>query len=88
MFGKPAIFIPLPSKMANRQEDNAQVLKNINAAEIIKNDEINYQNLSENINKLIFDRVLLDEMGKNAEKLAPQNVEDKIYEEIKKVVKK
>ena len=74
--------------MANRQEDNAQVLKNINAAEIIKNDEINYQNLSENINKLIFDRVLLDEMGKNAEKLAPQNVEDKIYEEIKKVVKK
>ena len=23
--GKPAIFIPLPSKMANRQEDNALV---------------------------------------------------------------
>ncbi|MBR2289598.1 MAG: UDP-N-acetylglucosamine--N-acetylmuramyl-(pentapeptide) pyrophosphoryl-undecaprenol N-acetylglucosamine transferase [Clostridia bacterium] len=86
--GKPAIFIPLPSKMANRQEDNALVLKNIGAAEMISNENVNYQNLSNMIDRLIEDRVLLNEMGKNAENLAPQNVEEKIYEEIKKIVRK
>ena len=86
--GKPAIFIPLPSKMANRQEDNAQVLKDVGAAEIILNDKVNYQNLSDTIDKLIEDKVLLNTMGKNAEKLAMRNVEDKIYYEIKKIVKR
>lgn len=71
--------------MANRQEDNAKVLKNAGAAEIISNETVNYQNLSMTIDKLIEDKVLLNEMGKNAEKLAPKNVEDKIYEEIKKI---
>ena len=84
--GKPAIFIPLPSKMANRQEDNALVLKNIGAAEVISNDIVNYQNLSETINKLIDDKVLLNNMGKRAESLAPKNVEEKIYQEIKKII--
>ena len=51
--GKPAIFIPLPSKMANRQEDNALVLKNAGAAEIISNESVNFQNLSITIDKLI-----------------------------------
>ena len=86
--GKPAIFIPLPSKMANRQEDNALVLKNIGAAEMILNDRVNYQNLSEMIDRLIDDKVLLNNMGDNARKLAPENVEEKIYQEIKKIMKK
>lgn len=84
--GKPAIFIPLPSKMANRQEDNALVLKNINAAEMILNDRVNYQNLSEMIDRLISDKVLLNEMGKNAEKLAVNDAQEKIYQEIKKIM--
>ena len=86
--GKPAIFIPLPSKMANRQEDNALVLKNAGAAEMIRNETVNYQNLGNMIDKLIENKVLLNEMGKNAEKLAVHNVEEKIYEEIKKIVKR
>ena len=72
--------------MANRQEDNAQVLKNMGAAEIILNDIVNYQNLSEMVNRLISDKVLLNNMGEKAEKIAPKNVEEKIYEEIKKIV--
>ena len=74
--------------MANRQEDNAKVLKNAGAAEIITNENVNCQNLNETIEKLINDRMLLTQMGKNAEKLAALNVEDKIYKEIKKVLKK
>ena len=88
MYGKPAIFIPLPSKMANRQVDNAQVLKDAGAAEIISNESVNYQNLDDMINRLIENKVLLNEMGKNAEKLASKNVEEKIYTEIKKIMRK
>ena len=71
--------------MANRQEDNALVLKNAGAAEMILNENVNYQNLSDMIHQLIENRVLLNEMGKNAEKLAPKDVEEKIYNEIKKI---
>ena len=86
--GKPAIFVPLPSKMANRQEDNAKVLQKIGAAKIILNEDINYQNLSENIDEIIADIVLLNEMGNRAFSLSQKNVEEKIYNEIKKVVSK
>lgn len=74
--------------MANRQVDNAQVLKDAGAAEIISNESVNYQNLDDMINRLIENKVLLNEMGKNAEKLASKNVEEKIYTEIKKIMRK
>ena len=64
------------------------VLKNVGAAEVILNENVNSQNLNDTINKLIDDRFLLNQMGKNAEKLAVLNVEDKIYNEIKKVLGK
>ena len=74
--------------MANRQEDNAAVLKNAGAAEMIKNENVNFEILNDTINKLIENRVLLNEMGKNAEKLVVHDVEEKIYEEIRKIVKR
>lgn len=86
--GKPAIFIPLPSKSANRQEDNALVLKKIGAAKMILNNEVNGTNLAEEINDIICDKVELEEMGKIAQTIAPSNVEDKIYAEIEKILKK
>ena len=84
--GKPAIFVPLPSKMANRQEDNAKVLEKIGAAKIIDNDIINYQNLSSNIDNIILDKDKLSIMGKQASKLATENAEEKIYNEIIKLI--
>ena len=84
--GKPAIFVPLPSKMANRQEDNAKVLEKIGAAKIINNDIINYQNLSSNIDNIILDKDKLSVMGKQASKLATENAEEKIYNEIIKLI--
>ena len=85
--GKPAIFIPLPSNLANRQEDNARVLEKIGAAKIIINDELDYKKLAEEIDDIIGNKAELEEMGRLANRLAPENVEDKIYEEIKKIVK-
>ena len=84
--GKPAIFIPLPSRSANRQEDNAMVLEKIGAAKIILNRDINGRVLAENIEDIINDNLELEEMGRLANSIAPSNVEEKIYEEIKKIV--
>ena len=85
---KPAIFIPLPSMSANRQEDNARVLEKLGAAKIILNNELNSEILSKEIDSIIKDEDLLFEMGENAGKIAPSNVEEKIYNEILNVLKK
>ena len=85
--GKPAIFVPLPSMSANRQEDNALVLKKLGAAKIILNKDMTSEKLSEEINDIIYDGFEFEEMGKIANQIAPTNVEDKIYEEIKKLMK-
>ena len=84
--GKPAIFIPLPSMSANRQEDNALVLKRIGAAKMILNKDVNGTNLASEIDDIIYDANELEEMGKVANSIAPHNVEEKIYKEIRNVV--
>lgn len=85
--GKPAIFVPLPSMSANRQEDNARVLQKIGAAKIILNKDLTGDILSKEIDDIICDENELKEMGKMANSIAPHDVEEKIYKEIKKVVK-
>lgn len=84
--GKPAIFIPLPSKSANRQEDNARVLEKIGAAKVILNKDVSGERLAEEINDIIYKKSELEEMGRLANRLAPSNVEEKIYTEIKNVL--
>ena len=84
---KPAIFIPLPSMSANRQEDNARVLEKLGAAKIILNEELNGKRLANEINNIIYNQEKLLQMGQNANKIAPSNVEEKIFEEIKKIIK-
>ena len=85
---KPAIFIPLPSVGANRQEDNARVAEKLGGAEVILNSELNANSLSEMLNKLTASRDLLRRMGQNINALEIKNVEDKIYKEICSVVKR
>ena len=84
---KPAIFIPYPFATENHQEFNAKVLKNVQAAEIILDKDLNSSTLTNTLNKMFEDKNKLAQMGKNAGKVAIQNVEDKIYEEIKKLIK-
>lgn len=85
---KPAIFVPLPSVGANRQEDNARVMEKLNSAKVILNADINAEILNIDIEEMIFNMDMLNEMGKNANKIAVKNVEDKIYNEIKNILKK
>ena len=85
--GKPAIFVPLPNVSNNHQEYNAKVLENVGAAKIILNKDLTPEVLQKEITDIIQDPQTLAKMGENARKIAIKNVEDKIYEEIQKLVK-
>ena len=86
--GKAAIFIPLPSMSANRQEDNARVFERMGAAKVILNSELNSEILSKTISEIIAYKEKLEDMGNRAKQIAIYNVEDKIYEEVKRLLKK
>ena len=82
---KPAIFIPFPFATENHQEYNAKVLSNVGAAKIILDKDLTYIKLNTTICNMIKNRKELEQMGYNAKKVAKQNADDKIYEEIKKI---
>lgn len=84
--GKPSILIPLPNVSNDHQMYNAKVLEKINAAKIITNDNLNHKLLNDTINSIISDKEICKKMGENAMKISTVNVEEKIYEEIKKLV--
>lgn len=85
--GKPSILIPLPNVSHNHQLYNAKVLENVDAAKIILNDELTGTKLSETIKEIVVTQDRMKKMGENALKVSTSNVEDKIYSEIKKLVK-
>ena len=88
LLGKPAIFIPLPSSTANRQEDNARVFEKKNAAKIILNNEVNADNLNDMIKDIVLDKDKLIKMSDASKSLAIFDVEDRILEEIKRLINK
>lgn len=85
--GKPAIFVPFPFATENHQEYNAKVLANAGSAKIILDKELNHNILNNTINEMIQDKTKLKQMGQNAEKKSIRNVEEKIYNEIIKLIK-
>ena len=86
LLGKPAIFIPLPSSSANRQEDNARVFEKKGAAKIILNNVVTGELLHNMINEIISDPEQLNSMSLSSKGLAIYDVEDRIYNEIKRLV--
>lgn len=83
LLGKPAIFIPFPFATENHQEYNAKVLQNVGSAQIILDKNLTYTILNNKINDMIKDKENLTRMGEKALSVAKENVEEKIYEEIK-----
>ena len=84
--GKPALFIPYPYATENHQEYNARVLANVGAAKIILDKELTKDNLNKTINQIISDRETLIQMSQKTEQVSIKNVEQKIYEEINKII--
>lgn len=83
LLGKPAIFIPFPFATENHQEYNAKVLQNAGSAQIILDKNLTHTVLNNKINNMIKDKEKLTQMGEKALSVAKENVEEKIYEEIK-----
>lgn len=84
--GKPSILIPLPNVSHNHQLYNAKVLENMGAAKIILNEELTGKKLNQAIEEIVLDKTKMKKMGENALKVSVTNVEDKIYQEIRKLV--
>ena len=85
--GKPSILVPLPNVSNDHQLYNAKVLENIGAAKIILNKELTDEKLDLEIKNIVLYPQIMQKMGTNALKVATSNVEDKIYGEVKKLVK-
>ena len=86
--GKPSILIPLPNVSQDHQLYNAKVLADIGAAKIILNNELNKNNLNQEIKNILNGKNMIIEMGEKAHLKSVENVQEKIYSEIKKVVKR
>ena len=85
--GKPSILIPLPNVSQNHQLYNAKVLENVGAARIILNNELKSENLNTEIEKIIKNPENMKKMGEKAYSKSVKNVQEKIYNEIKKIIK-
>ena len=84
--GKPAILVPLPNVSHNHQLYNAKVLEKVGAAKIIVNEELTGQKLNHTIEEIILDKGKMQKMAENALKVSTTKVEDRIYQEVKKLV--
>lgn len=87
LLAKPAIFVPYPYATENHQEYNAKVLEKVGAAEIILDKNLKHDILNGKIQEIINNKELQIKMSKNAEKIAIPDVETRIYNEIKKLMK-
>ena len=85
--GKPSILIPLPNVSQNHQLRNAEVLQKIGAAKIILNDKLEKNILNNEILDIISNPENMRKMGEKASTKSVENVQEKIYNEIKKLVK-
>ena len=85
--GKPSILVPLPNVSQNHQLYNAKVLEDIGAAKIILNNELTKDNLNDEIIKIIKNPELMKKMEEKAMSKSVKNVQDKIYKEIRKLVR-
>ena len=84
--GKPSILIPLPDVSNDHQMYNAKVLEKIEAGYIIENSKLNGEILNNRIKEIALDKEKCRKMSENAFKVSTNDVEEKIYKEIKKLV--
>ncbi len=87
VMGKPSILIPYPYAAENHQEYNAKILEKNNASVVISEKDLTSEKLNQTINELVDNKEKLINMSKASRALAVLDVEDRIYVEIKKLLK-
>jgi len=84
--GLPVIFVPSPNVAADHQFKNAEVLKNVKAAELLRDNELN-NSITEKVENLINNKDELIELGKNIKKFAKPDAINTIANEIIKMAR-
>ncbi|MBI3039310.1 hypothetical protein HYY75_09735, partial [bacterium] len=79
--GKPAILVPYPFATDNHQEKNARALEKLGGAVVILDRDLTEDALTLQLEKL-FQPGVLGKMGEAMRSGRPQDVEDKIYQQI------
>lgn len=85
--GIPSILVPSPYVANNHQFHNAMELVNKKASVLLEEKDFNSVNLLKKIDLILNDSVLYKSMHKNALDLGIRDSSERIYQEIKKVIK-
>ena len=84
--GKASVLIPFPAAAENHQFHNAMALKNIGAAEVIEEKNLNGELLKTTVLNIINDKELLKSMSKNAKKNAVTDADKRIYDAVRPLI--
>jgi len=88
IFKKPSILIPLPYATENHQLYNAQVLGKIGCGAVIEEKNLTTSILYSKVKEILYSENRSNEMINNFDKVIKKDVEESIYEQIKKINKK
>lgn len=80
--GKPSVLIPSPYVAENHQYHNAMTLKNAGAADILEEKELSGDVLIKTVSRLADNATLRNAMAENARKIAINDANERIYNEI------
>lgn len=86
--GIPSVLIPSPYVTHDHQTHNAQSLVNVQAAEMIKENELNGQLLTKVIDKLMGDPALRSKMAKNAKQTGVPDAATRVFNCLQKLIGK
>ena len=85
--GKPSVLIPSPNVTDNHQEHNARALEKAGAAIVLTEGELTDGVFSCALSELVFDTERLDGMSVRSAEMGIKNGAEKIYDEIKAIIK-
>ncbi len=77
--GIPAVLIPSPNVVNNHQYHNARILSDRGAAVLIEEESFDHLRLQQEVNRLLYAPVLLEEMSKSSKKLGVVDAAEKLY---------
>ncbi len=87
LLGKAVIFIPSPYVAANHQYKNAKAIYDKGACFLVEEREFASGKLEKSVEKLLLDKVLRATLGENIRAFAEPDANEKIYLEIKNLLK-
>ncbi len=85
--GKPSILIPSPNVAENHQYYNALALVNRGAASMIEEKDLTGERLFQTVEKMLADPQKLKEYGRNAQKMAIADANERIFAIIEETLK-